>query len=166
MKTIIATASILLLTLLAVPASRPVHAQDALPNFTGKWTLDLAKSDFGPMPPPESVVHTIDHKEPTIKIVTTQKSAQGDVTNERTLTTDGKPNVNKVRMGGPEQEVTSTSKWAGKTLNTAMKIEIQGTPLDFNDAWTLSDDSKVLTIVREIKSSQGDFTVTTVFNKQ
>lgn len=166
MKTIIATASILLLTLLAHPTSRRVHAQDAVPNFTGTWTIDLAKSDFGPMPPPESVVHTIEHKEPNIKIVTAQKSAQGEITNERMLTTDGKPNVNKVRMGGPEQEVTSTSKWVGKTLNTVMKVDIQGTPLDFNDTWKLSDDGKVLTIVREIKSPQGDFAATTVFTKQ
>jgi hypothetical protein len=166
MKTIVPTASILLLTLFALPASRPVHAQDAIPNFTGTWTIDLAKSDFGPMPPPDSVVHTIEHKEPNIKIVTAQKSAQGESTNERMLTTDGKPNVNKVRMGGPDQEVTSTSKWVGKTLNTIMKVDIQGTPLDFNDTWKLSDDGKVLTIVREIKSPQGDFAATTVFNKQ
>ena len=166
MKNIIAAACILLLTLFALPGPTPVHAQDALPNFTGTWSIDLAKSDFGPMPPPESVVHTIDHKEPTVKVTTTQKTAQGEITNERTLTTDGKPNVNKVRMGGPEQEVTSTSKWVGKTLTTAFKVEMQGTPLDFNDTWKLSDDGKVLTIVREIKSPQGDFAATTVFNKQ
>ncbi len=166
MKTIIATVSILLLTLCALPISRPAHAQDALPNFTGTWSIDLTKSDFGPMPPPQSVVHTIEHKEPNIKIVTAQKSEQGEVSNERNLTTDGKPNVNKVRMGGPDQEVTSTSKWVGKSLNTVMKVDIQGTPLDFNDTWTLSDDGKVLTIVRAIKSPQGDFAATTVFNKQ
>jgi hypothetical protein len=166
MKTIIATASILLLTFAALPASRPAHAQDALPNFTGKWVLDAAKSDFGPMPPPDSVIHTIDHKEPTIKIVTAQKSAQGEVTNERTLTTDGKPNVNRLRMGGPEQDVTSTTKWVGKTLTTVMKAEVQGMALGFNDSWKLSDDGKVLTIVRAITTDQGEFAVTTVFNKQ
>jgi hypothetical protein len=166
MKTIIATAGILLLTFVALPARQTARAQDARPNFTGKWVLDAAKSDFGPMPPPDSVIHTIDHKEPTLKIATAQKSAQGDVTNERTLTTDGKPNVNKVRMGGPEQDVTSTTTWVGKTLKTVMKAEVQGMTLGFNDTWTLSDDGKVLTIVRAITSDQGEFAVTTVFNKQ
>ena len=142
-------------------------AQDATPNFTGKWNLDIAKSDFGPMPPPESVVHVIDHKEPNLKVVTTQKGPQGEVTNERILTTDGKENVNKVRMGGPDpQEVKSTSKWNGKTLATAFKLEIQGNAIDVSDSWKLSDDGKVLTVVREFKSSQGDFVTTTVFNKQ
>jgi hypothetical protein len=166
MKTLIATVSILLLTFAALPARQTARAQDARPNFTGKWVLDAAKSDFGPMPPPDSLIHTIDHKEPSIKIVTAQKSVQGELTNERTVTTDGKPNVNKVRMGGPEQDVTSTTKWVGKALNTVMKAEVQGMALVFNDTWTLSDDGKVLTIGRAITSDQGEFAVTTVFNKQ
>ena len=143
-----------------------LRAQDATPNFTGKWSLDAAKSDFGPMPPPESVVHVIEHKEPTVKIVTTQKGAQGEVTNERQLTTDGKENVNKMRMGPGEQDVKSNTKWSGKALTTRFKLDMQGNVFDVNDAWTLSDDGKVLTIVREIESAQGAFTTTTVYNKQ
>ena len=143
-----------------------LRAQDATPNFTGKWSLDAAKSDFGPMPPPESVVHVIEHKEPTVKIVTTQKGAQGEVTNERQLTTDGKENVNKMRMGPGEQDVKSNTKWSGKALTTRFKLDMQGNAFDVNDAWTLSDDGKVLTIVREIESAQGAFTTTTVYNKQ
>ena len=153
--------------LLVLLLSASAWAQDTKPNFTGKWNLDLTKSDFGPMPPPESVVHVIEHKDPNLKVVTTQKSAQGEITNERLLTTDGKPNLNKVRMGpdGP-QDVTSTSKWNGKALATSFKLDVQGTPLAFDDSWTLSDDGKVLTIVRAIKSPQGEFAATTVFNKQ
>lgn len=162
MKNFLPTAcAVILLT------TAPAWAQDATPNFTGKWSLDIAKSDFGPMPPPESVVHVVDHKEPNLKIVTTQKGPQGEVTNERLLTTDGKENVNKMRMGGPDaQEVKSTSKWNGKALATAFRLEIQGNALDVNDSWKLSDDGKVLTVVREFKSPQGDFVTTTVFNKQ
>jgi hypothetical protein len=164
MKKILPAAFVPLLILLVVSTA---HPQDATPNFTGKWSLDIAKSDFGPMPPPESVVHVIDHKEPTIKMVTTQKSAQGEATNERVLTTDGKENVNKMRMGSPDpQDVKSTTKWNGKTLGTSYKLDIQGTPIDVNDTWKLSDDGKVLTIVREFKSQQGDFVATTVYNKQ
>jgi hypothetical protein len=153
--------------LLVLLVSASAWAQDAKPNFTGKWNLDAAKSDFGPMPPPDSIVHVIDHKEPTIKIVTTQKSAQGEITNERLLTTDGKENVNKMRMGPDgEQEVKSTSKWNGKALATSFTLDVQGNPFEFNDSWTLSDDGKVLTVVRAIKAPQGEFAATIVFNKQ
>ena len=153
--------------LLVLLLSASAWAQDAKPDFTGKWNLDVAKSDFGPMPPPDSVVHVIEHKEPSIKIVTTTKGAQGETTNERLLTTDGKENVNKMRMGPDgDQQVTSTSKWNGKALATSFKLSAQGAEFDINDSWTLSDDGKVLTVVRAIKAPQGEFTATTVFNKQ
>ena len=163
MKNILLSA---LFVLLVLPVAASLRAQDATPNFTGKWNLDASKSDFGPMPPPESIVHVIEHKEPSVKVVTTQKGAQGEVTTERQLTTDGKENVNKMRVGPAEQEVKSTTKWSGKALTTAFKLDMQGNVFDVNDSWKVSDDGKVLTIVREIKTAQGDFTTTTVYNKQ
>ena len=155
-----------LFILLVLPVAASLRAQDAATNFTGKWNLDASQSDFGPMPPPESIVHVIEHKEPSVKVVTTQKGAQGEVTTERQLTTDGKENVNKMRVGPAEQEVKSTTKWSGKALTTAFKLDMQGNVFDVNDSWKLSDDGKVLTIVRDIKTAQGDFTTTTVYNKQ
>ena len=155
-----------LFVLLVLPVAASLRAQDATPNFTGKWSLDAAKSDFGPMPPPESIVHVIEHKEPSVKIVTTQKGAQGEITTERQLTTDGKDNVNKMRMGPGEQDVTSTTKWSGNALTTRFKLDMQGNAIDVNDSWKLSDDGKVLTIVRGIETAQGAFTTTTVYNKQ
>jgi hypothetical protein len=150
------------LLLLATPS----WAQDAQPSFTGKWTLDLTKSDFGPTPPPDSIVSVIEHNEPNLKITTTQKTAQGEFVNERTITTDGKPNTNKVRTAMGEQDVTSTTKWNGKMLTTNYKLDMQGMSLDITDAWELSADGKVLTMNRNISTPQGDFTQKTVFNKQ
>lgn len=155
----------LLVTLFVLSSAGVSSAQD-LPNFSGKWSLDVSKSDFGPMPPPESMTYVIDHKEPALKIVTTQKGQQGEVTNERNVTTDGKDNVNKMRMPMGETDVKSTTKWAEKTLTTAFKIDMQGMALDIVESWKLSDDGKVLTILREIGTDQGNFAVTTVFNKQ
>ena len=165
MRNIIPAVCSLLLALFVLAPARAASAQD-VPNFTGKWSLDVAKSDFGPMPPPESMTYVIDHKEPALKIVTTQKGQQGEMTNERNVTTDGKDNVNKMRMPTGETDVKSTTKWAGKTLTTAFKLDMQGMALDIVESWKLSDDGKVLTILREIGTDQGNFAVTTVFNKQ
>jgi hypothetical protein len=142
------------------------RAQGAKPNFSGTWRLDVAKSDFGPAPAPESIVHVVEHKEPNLKITTTQKGAQGEVTNERALTTDGKENTNKMKTNAGEAEAKSTSQWDGKKLATALSFDMQGTTININDTWELSADAKVLTIVRQIKTPQGDFTQTTVYNKQ
>jgi hypothetical protein len=141
-------------------------AQDAKPDFSGKWSLDLSKSDFGMAPAPESIVIVIEHKEPNVKVSVTQTGQQGVVSNVRNLTTDGKENRNLMRTMGGEQDVLSTTKWDGKKLATALKVEVQGMTADINDSWELSDDGKVLTISRDFKTTQGDFKQKTVFNKQ
>ncbi len=141
-------------------------AAQGLPNFTGTWTLDAAKSDFGPMPPPESVVMVIDHKEPTVKVTTTQKNQMGDSSNDSTYTTDGKENVNKMRGPAGDQDVKSTTKWNGKTLATSRTIEAQGMSISIDDSWELSPDGKALTVSRQLKTPQGDFSTKLVLNKK
>ena len=49
MKTLLGT---LVVALLAGPAL--AARQDAKPDFSGTWVLDINKSDFGQMPPPQS----------------------------------------------------------------------------------------------------------------
>lgn len=141
-------------------------AQSALPNFSGTWNLDAAKSDFGMMPAPESIVMVIDHKEPTVKVTTTQKSQMGDSSNDSTYTTDGKDNVNRLRSPAGDQDVKSTTKWNRKTLTTSRTIEAQGMSIGIDDAWELSADGKAMTINRQLKTPQGDFSTRIVFNKQ
>jgi hypothetical protein len=148
--------------LLAVSAA----AQSALPNFSGTWTLDAAKSDFGPMPPPDSIVMVIDHKEPALKVGVTQKSQMGDASNDSTFTTDGKDNVNKMRSPAGDMDVTSTTRWKGQMLATSRTIEAQGMSINIDETWELSADGKVLTISRLLKTPQGDFSTKFALNKQ
>ena len=137
-----------------------------LPNFTGTWTLDAAKSDFGPIPPPESIVMVIDHKEPTLKVNVTQKTPMGEAANDSTYTTDGKDNINKMRSPAGEQDVKSTTKWNEKTLTTSRTIEAQGMSIGIEETWDLSADGKVLTINRMLKTPQGDFNTKITLNKK
>ena len=141
-------------------------AQSAVPNFTGTWVLDVAKSDFGPMPGPDSVVMVIDHKEPALKVTTTQKSQMGDSSNDSSYTTDGKNNVNKLRSPAGDQDVTSTTKWNGKVLATSRTIEAQGMSIGIEDTWELSADGTVMTVNRQLKTPQGDFSTKLVLNKK
>jgi hypothetical protein len=152
-------AAILLLTVSA-------FAQNATPNFSGTWTMDPAKSDFGPAPPPDSIVMVIDHKEPSIKVSTMQKGAQGEVSSDRAVTTDGKENLNKMRTPAGDLDVKSTTRWTGKTLVTVRNIDVQGMSIISNDTWELSADGRVLTIAQQTKTPQGDFSAKAVFNKK
>jgi hypothetical protein len=140
-------------------------AQDAKPDFSGTWHLDVAKSDFGGAPAPDSIVSVVEHKDPNLTITTTQKSQQGELTNTRNLTTDGKENVNRLRSMMGEQDITSTSKWNGKKLTNVFTLDIQGNTIDITENLELSDDRKVLSIARDLKTPQGDFHQTYVFNR-
>jgi hypothetical protein len=160
------TALLLVSSLLSGPGQSAPARQDTKPDFSGKWTLDIVKSDFGQMPPPDSIVAVIEHKEPKIKISAIQKGQQGEITNERVMTTDGKENSNTLKTMMGEQPITSTTKWNGKALVTAFTLAIQDMSLDVIESWELSPDGKLLTVTRDIKSQQGDFSQKTVFNKQ
>jgi hypothetical protein len=149
--------------LLALTISTAAQGQ---PNFSGTWTLDVAKSDFGPMPGPDSVVMVIDHKDPALKVNVAQKSQMGDATNDSTYTTDGKDNVNKMRSPAGDQDVKSTTKWNGKMLATSRTIEAQGMSIGIDETWDLSPDGKVMTINRTLNTPQGAFTTKMVLNKK
>ena len=157
---------ILSLLALALFMPMPAWAQEARPDLSGTWNLDLAKSNFGPTPPPESIVQVIVHKEPSLKVSSTIKNPTGTISNERNLTTDGKENAYTLNNPAGAQAVKSTSTWSGQKLMTTMKVETQGVTIDINDAWDVSADGKVLTMTREIKTPQGDFTQKAVYNKQ
>jgi hypothetical protein len=160
MKTGLSVIGAVLLTVTAAVA------QTATPNFSGTWKLDLAKSDFGPIPPPESIVMVIDHKDPALKISVTQKSQMGDASNDSTYTTDGKDNVNKMASPAGDMDVTSQTKWKGQSLTTSRTIQAQGMTIGVDESWDLSADGKVLTINRQLKTPQGDFSTKLALNKQ
>jgi hypothetical protein len=131
-------------------------------DFTGEWRLDVAKSDFGQMPAPQSAVQKIAHNEPNLKLVSTQVSSRGEFTSERNYTTDGKECVNKMR----NSEVKSTLKWDGDTLVISSKFAFQDNEITTTERWTLSGDGKVLTVKSHFSSSQGEGDSTRVWNKQ
>src|ERR1700689_791126 len=96
-------------TVVAVFAMTLLAAQSqAAPNLTGVWKLNLAKSDYGPVPQPEAMTRTINHNDPALQISTYQKGAQGEATTELKYTTDGKPAENKGSKG--------TAAWDGSKL--------------------------------------------------
>src|SRR3954454_17656125 len=148
MKTRVSVAAALLFAISAA-------AQSALPNFSGTWNLDAAKSDFGMMPPPESIVMVIDHQEPSLKVTATQKGPQGEASNSSTYTTDGKANLNKARGPNGEQDITSNSTWKGQALETRRVLEAQGMSIGIDESMELAAGGKVLTMTRTIKTPQG-----------
>ena len=131
-------------------------------DFSGEWTLNAAKSDFGPMPGPEKMVRKIDHKDPDLTITTITVSQAGERTQQSTYKTDGSESVNKSGQG----EAKSVVKWEGSVLTFATKREIQGMSIEQNEKWTLSEDGKTLTSDGNIKAPQGEVALKLVLEKK
>ena len=146
-------------TLLAVLT---VSACFAGPNLSGEWKINLAKSDYGPVPAPTSFVRKITHEDPKLLLKTTQVGQAGEITTEVTWTTDGKESVNTIKGA----EVRGAAKWDADNLVLEYKRPIQGSPMNFKEVWALSDEGKTLTINMTAKGDLGEFQVKIVLEKQ
>ena len=144
-----------------VAALALVQAQ-AKPDFSGTWKADTAKSDFGPMPPPDSMVEKIVHEDPSLKVNIAQTGGQGDMTYDMAYTTDGKECVNNFQGN----EFKTTLKWDGDALVGNTKGSFDGTDFTATDRWELSDSGKIMTVTRHISTDSGDFDMKMIFNKQ
>jgi hypothetical protein len=113
----------------------------AKPNFSGTWTLNVAKSDFGALPGPTSRTDIIDHNDPVLKDAVTQETQQGPQNAALSYTTDGKEVTNQQ---GP-LTVKSTLGWEGDNLVVNSTTSLQGNDITIKQVWTLSADQKSFT---------------------
>jgi hypothetical protein len=133
------------------------------PNFSGEWTLDATKSDFGPMPAPQSMTRKVEQSDPNVSYTEVVVGGpQGDQTTTTKFSTDGKETTNEI-MGNP---VKWTGKWDGNALVSSAKADFQGNEITLAHKWTISADGKVLTDAFHIGTGQGDFDITYVMNKK
>jgi hypothetical protein len=131
-------------------------------DFSGTWKINAGKSEFGTMPPPDSMTQKIVHEDPSLKVTTVQTGGSGDRTYDMVYTTDGKVCVN--RLG--DSEFKSTLKWDGDDLVTDTKGSFGGNAFASKNRWTLSDGGKTLTIVRHISTDEGEADMKEVYEKQ
>lgn len=83
--------------LLAIAACLFSARVEAKPNLSGTWKLNVAKSDFGPLPAPSARTDKIEQSDPNLKIAITQSGEQGEFTYTMAYTTDGKESTNVLR---------------------------------------------------------------------
>ncbi len=124
--------------------------------------MNIALSDYGPVPAPQMMTRSIQHKDPALHISTHQKGAQGETTTELTYTTDGRECVNKIR----DSEARGTAKWQGGNLVIESVRNLQGTDIKSVETWTLSNEGKTLTIAVRVALQQQQYNIKYVFDKQ
>lgn len=165
-----------------------VSAQKAPADFTGKWTLDLAKSKLSDREKAsiESQIYTVTQTATDIKIEPATKrlappagapaggggggrpggGGGGDMAVTYTL---GKETTVDQTMGQNTVPVTSGGKWDGSKLVLTRSSTFQGPNGEVKNSsketWELGADGKTLTINRDSTSMQGTTTTTKVFTK-
>jgi hypothetical protein len=134
----------LVLAMLALCTAEAAIAADK-PDFTGEWTLNIAKSDFADKPEPVSSVLKIDHKDPSLKLIRFIVTDDGEITTETLYSTDGKEIPNK----GPDgRDRKTVAKWDGSTLVIETPSKVNGLEFTIKWKWTLLEDGKTLSTVR------------------
>lgn len=138
-----------------------VQAQ-AKPNLSGTWKVDVSKSDFGPLPAPDSQTEKISHEDPDVKVAVASSGQMGDLNYDLHYTTDGKETTNTVAGN----EMKSTAKWDGEELVVDTTGNFNGTDFTAKDRWTLSEDGKTLTQQRHISFAGGEGDMKVILEKQ
>ncbi len=138
---------------IALAASAAVAQQK--PNFSGNWTINQAKSNFGAVPVP-MITRKIVHAEPSLTIDEEQDSQP----TQRKYVTDGSEST----FSASGADVKTSAKWDGNTLVVVSIVEVAS--LTYNDRMTLSPDGKTLTSTLRLDTPQGALDLVVVFDKQ
>jgi hypothetical protein len=144
------------------PAGATMAVTGAKPNYSGTWKLNVAKSDFGPIPGPDTRTDVIEHNDPMLKVTTSQDGAQGKQEYTLNMTTDGKEAINK--PGG--LEVKSIGGWEANNLVINVKLKFQDNDVEAKATWLLSEDGKTLTQNQHLTTAMGELDQKMVFEKQ
>lgn len=147
---------------LAVALASPAAFSADKPNLTGNWILNVKKSEFGPAPGPDKFERKIEHKDPEMKMTTTQAFQGQERTSDVVYTIDGAEHV--VKVGQAEAKITAT--WKGNDLEVKSVRQVQDSEISAVETWTLSEDGKTLSTVSHIKAPQGEIDLKFVFDKQ
>lgn len=139
-------------------------------DFSGSWALNESKSTFGDGPRMSATSMTVNQQEGLISVDLVQPSWEGgEMKRSEKYTLDGKESVNEGMMGSSVKTITSWSE-DKKELRFAKTIafDMNGETMEMklNDAWTLSDDGKTLTVKSSMKSDMGEVNLALVYDKK
>lgn len=146
----------------ASTAPTPTAPAAGKPNFSGIWKLNVNKSDFGPIPGPESETDTIEHSDPSLKLAVDQQGSQGKRNYELAITINGKEEQHKIG----DNDVKTTSQWEGSNLVVLTKLMFQDNEVLVKAVYSLSPDGKVVTNNTHFSSPMGEADQKLVFDKQ
>ena len=144
--------------------SAGLRAQAAqAPDYSGRWVLAVARSDFGPQPAPASGTLTVRQAGTSLRVSTTIVGDQGTHTDSLAYVIGGPAITHEVANVGPS---STTVAWDGGVLVFQSAIKTQGIEIPVTSRWTLAPDGKTLDVSRAIGTPMGEMKVRMSFDRQ
>ena len=156
-----------LLTAMVAAVVIPFAARaQSKPDFSGTWTLDVAKSD--PAPQGRGGGGGMGGGSVTIKqtgteLAVTSEGRQGPQT--MTYKLDGSESSNEVMGRGGAQTVKSKAKWDGASLAIDTTRDIQGMTITTHEVRRLDNGGKDMIVETTAQTPQGEQKRKVVFTK-
>jgi hypothetical protein len=140
-----------------------VLGQVKRPNFSGRWRMIKAKSEFHGFKTPDIIVRSVEHHDPTLNLHTVQTTGTKTSISDISYFTDG-ATANNVINGRNAQ---SRAYWDGNALvvTTEMK-NAKGEAEQIEDRWELSEDGQTLTTKSHIVTEKGEADLILVCSKE
>ena len=151
-----------LLVLVALGSVAFAADTNGKPDFTGDWTLNVAKSSFGKMPKPQGMTLKAAHKGEVLHSVQTTDYGQGLKSMEGDWFLDAKQHPVDPSAQGNKQ--TQMSRWQGNALIAERRSE-DGSYREII-RMTLSGDGKTATEKVFVKSPNGNNASTLIWNRK
>ncbi len=146
-------------------AQTPAPAVSAKPDFSGKWTLDVAQSTSDAMAPSSASI-TVTQTDKTMKLDQSTVTQMGTQNVTLTYNLDGTPAKNNVTVNGMSLELTNTAVWDGDVLVVTTSVPVQGQTYTTVDRWTRDASGKTVTVMSEVSFGGQTVTRKQVFKKE
>lgn len=143
-KFVVAAATILI-------SSVAVAQANAHPGLAGTWTLDVSKSDQGPLTP-QALSYVVEQNGDQLHVVRDVTNQLGHSVSSQVYGIDGKPYKNAFKQGEVDVTLTSVLSWDGSTLVFKNVLSQQGQEAHQTDRWTVAPDGKTMTIERSVEA--------------
>ncbi|MBY0503953.1 MAG: hypothetical protein K2X03_08580 [Bryobacteraceae bacterium] len=134
-------------------------------DFSGSWTINKAKSDFGSLPEqmiPDAATRVITNTDAEMKMTGTEKNSRGERSMKLVFKLDGSDSVNAQRGA----DVKTNATWDGAAVVMKSKIDVGGNQLDMEERYSLSADRQVLLIDTKVLATPiGDVVIKYAYDR-
>ncbi|HUF04924.1 MAG TPA: hypothetical protein VMM38_12210 [Aridibacter sp.] len=154
-------------------------AQNKTPDYSGKWKLDMSKSELGERSMLESMDMTVEQTADTLSVERTPKFARGGEGvgglaggnlggGKMTYDLSGKETKSEGAMGGEVALTAEVGKEGGLILLQKRNLDTQMGSFSIKtlELWKLSADGKTLTVLSSTETPRGNRSQKMVFSRQ